>query len=166
MDVLNPEYVSLEGMQRWAHDLIKSRPHDFTIGDDQLHRWWIVPRNQGCNVYLHVILKSDDDRAMHDHPWASTSYILEGSYIEVTPEGRFVREAGRIGHRDAEAMHRLEVPEGGYAISLFITGPKVREWGFDCPQGWVHWQDFCNPDNHGQRGRGCGEHDAREVDHG
>lgn len=151
------DYATLDEMRAWAHSIMSSRQHDFTIGDDQLRRWWVIPRNQGCNVYLHHILKSDDDRALHDHPWPSTSHILEGSYIEVTPEGRFMREAGYIGHPSAEAMHRLEVPEGGEAISLFITGPKVRDWGFDCPNGWVPWQIFCDPNDVGKRGRGCGE---------
>jgi hypothetical protein len=36
-----------------------------------------------------------------------------------------------------------------------MTGPKVREWGFLCPNGWRHWTDFLDADNPGQPGRGC-----------
>ena len=151
-----PDYTDLAGMKAWARDVMERAP-DFIIGDNYLRRWWIIPRNEGCNVYLHEILHSDDDRALHDHPWANTSYLIEGSYIEHTPDGRFVREAGSIVHRKAEASHRLEVPAEGRAVSLFITGPKVRDWGFHCPKGWVRWQDFVEPGDSSQVGRGCGE---------
>ena len=152
--------ADLWDMQRWAEGIIASLPHDFNIGDNYLRRWWILPRNDYCNVYLHEILKSDIDRAMHDHPWASTSFIISGGYIEHTPEGTFERQAGDVVSRAANALHRLEVPEGsGGAVSLFMTGSKVREWGFDCEHGWVHWMDFTHPGDSSRVGRGCGEHD-------
>ncbi len=62
--------------------------------------------------------------------------------------------------RPADALHRLEVIPGERAISLFVTGPRVREWGFACPHGWVHWRDFTSPDDSSKTGRGCGEPDA------
>ena len=151
--------ATLPEMQAWARRLMKRKP-DFVIGADYLRRWWVIPRNPWCNVYLHDIRKSDDDRAFHDHPWMNTSFLIEGSYIEHTPEGRFERKAGDYVIRGAQQMHRLEVLPGQSAISLFITGPKLREWGFACPQGWVHWQDFTDENDSSQTGRGCGEHDA------
>lgn len=149
--------ATLPEMQAWAESAMTRAP-DFVIGDDYLRRWWMVPRNEGCNIYLHEIRRSDDDRALHDHPWANTSFLLRGGYIEHTPAGPFIRRAGDVVTREAETLHRLEVIPGQSAVSLFITGPKVREWGFACPQGWVHWRDFTDPDNPGQSGRGCGEH--------
>ena len=71
-----------------------------------------------------------------------------------------MRRAGDVISRPAEALHRLEVAPGSGAVSLFITGPKVREWGFDCGHGWVHWKDFTNPNDSSQTGRGCGEVDS------
>lgn len=149
--------ADLGAMQSWARELIGSRDPDFVIGDDYLRRWWVIPRNPWVNVYLHDIRKSDDDRALHDHPWSNTSFLIEGSYWEITPEGSFLRRAGDVVTRAADQMHRLEVVPGLSAISLFITGPKVREWGFDCPQGWVHFLDFTNEYDPSQIGRGCGE---------
>ncbi|WIW89312.1 hypothetical protein K3M67_04870 [Sphingobium sp. V4] len=134
-----------------------AREPDFIIGDNYMRRWWVIPRNKSCNVYLHEILHSDDDRAMHDHPWANTSLVIAGSYIEHTPEGAFVRRAGDVVQRSAESLHRLEVIPGERAISLFMTGPVVREWGFACPNGWVHWREFVDDRDTGQIGRGCGE---------
>lgn len=149
--------ATLADLQAWARDVMASREPDFVIGDNYLRRWWLVPRNDGCNVYLHEINKSDDDRALHDHPWANTSMLLFGSYIEHTPDGSFTRVAGDVVTREAEAAHRLEVNPGDAAISLFITGPKVRDWGFHCPNGWVLWSDFVDDRDKGQVGKGCGE---------
>lgn len=147
-------YSNLGDIQAWARGKMQRTP-DFVIGDDYLRRWWIVPRNEGCNVYLHEILHSDDDRALHDHPWDNTSMLLEGSYIEHIPEGSFERTVGSIVSRKASDAHRLEIPEGGRAVSLFITGPRIREWGFHCPQGWRVWTEFVDSRDSGQIGKGC-----------
>ncbi len=40
--------------------------------------------------------------------------------------------------------------------SLFITGRKVRTWGFWCPQGFVPWHEFVDQTDSGNIGRGCG----------
>lgn len=148
----------LEGLVTWAEEIIESRPADFIIGDDYLRRWWVIPRNKLQNVYLHEINKSDDERAFHDHPWDNTSLLLRGSYIEHTPEGIFERLPGEIIHRPAKALHRLVVPDNAQVLSLFVTGPVVREWGFDCPQGWRHWKEFTayeQDGTSGKIGRGC-----------
>lgn len=150
--------ADLPAMQAWAEGLMASRPADFVIGHDYLRRWWVLPRNEYSNVYLHDIRASDDDRAFHDHPWSNTSILLLGSYIEHTPTGRYVRKAGDVIERKGKDLHRLEVIPGERAISLFMTGPAHREWGFSCEQGWVHWRDFVNERDTGQIGRGCGEH--------
>jgi hypothetical protein len=147
-------YADAVAMREWANSVMERAP-DFVIGDNYLRRWWVVPRNEGCNIYLHEILHSDDDRALHDHPWDNTSMLLDGSYIEHTPEGIFERVAGSIVTRNATDAHRLEVPEGGRAVSLFITGPKLREWGFHCPNGWRLWTEFVDTRDSGQVGRGC-----------
>lgn len=151
-------YASIEDMQAWAEKLMLSRNADFVIGDGYLFRWWVIPRNEMYNVYLHDIRKSDDDRAMHDHPWENTSLLISGGYIEHTPDGIFERKVGDIVHRKPTDLHRLEVMPGQRAISLFATGPKVRNWGFQCPKAWVPWEEFTDPDNPAEIGRGCGEH--------
>ena len=84
---------------------------------------------------LHEILRSDDDRAGHDHPWSNTSYIIDGGYDEVVyyrdqpwQEAHVLsRKPGEWVSRDARNTHRLIVPAGGRCVSLFLTGPKVRE---------------------------------------
>lgn len=151
------------------------RPPDFVIGpkdDPYLRRWWIIPRNRFFNIYLHHIRHSDDDMALHDHPWWNCSIVLSGCYVEVVPEKgfshgvlrRLMRLPGSITFRRASAAHRLEVPDGVTAWTLFITGPVIREWGFHCPNGWVHWKDFVDESDTGAVGRGCGEHDVPRAD--
>lgn len=142
------------------------RPPDFVIGPKDspyLRRWWVIPRNRWFNIYLHNILHDDDDRALHDHPWANMSLVLKGGYWEVTPTGKFWRGRGSIVFRRATEAHRLALSwdsrttYGSPCWTLFITGPVVREWGFHCRTHWVHWREFVNSRDSGLVGRGCGE---------
>lgn len=151
------EYANLTDLGTWAAVLMARAP-DVVIGDPAapyMRRWWVIPRNEHCNVYLHEILRSDDDRALHDHPWGNTSLLIAGRYVEHTPEGSFLRERGWSGTREASAAHRLEILPGESSLSLFITGPKVRDWGFHCPKGWVPWQQFTGGAHGELVGRGC-----------
>jgi hypothetical protein len=136
------------------------RPADFVIGptdNPYLLRWYVIPRNKHFNIYLHNVLRSDDDRALHDHPWKSLSLVLRGRYVEVTSKGQAAKSAGSIIYRSETHSHRLEVYPGETCWTLFCTGPWLREWGFHCPRGWVPWQQFVDQTDHGNVGRGCGE---------
>ena len=141
--------------------LIEANTHrqpDFIIGDREhpyLLRWWLNKEADASSVYLHQILRDDDDRALHDHPWDSTSIVLKGVLRERYLDGRS-RELGpgTIASRKAEDAHRLEIVDGP-VWTLFITGQRRREWGFYCPQGWRHWKDFVDPTDPGQPGPGC-----------
>lgn len=146
------------------HVMLRRRP-DLVIGGPllpYLMRWYVIPRNPVLNIYLHRFLRSDDDRALHDHPWVNASYLLEGSYTEHTIaaggiHNRHERRAGAIVLRGPRAAHRIELNNVGPCTTLFITGPRMRDWGFHCPAGWVHWRRFTDPRDEGAIGRGCGE---------
>ena len=141
----------------WLLCWIRFRPH-FVIGvkdNPYMLRWWIFPRNKWFGVYLHKFLHDDDDRAMHDHPWYSISFVLWGSYIEHTPDGKKVYSPGSIILRSALHRHRVELINNRPVWTLFFTGWRVREWGFWCPQGFVLWRDFVAADNAGEIGKGC-----------
>lgn len=151
-------------MKRFADWLIartSRRLPDFTIGNARrpyLLRWYLTERHRCGGGYLHNFRRSDDDSALHDHPWPSCSIILRGSYYEVMPafprlwpEDRTTiiryRRAGDIVFRGAMTPHRVVLPEddSGDPIecwSLFLVGPRLRDWGFWCPQGWRHWEEF------------------------
>ena len=157
---------------------ITRRAPDVVIGGHDrpyLRRWWVIPRNPVFNVYLHEFLRSDDDRALHDHPWANCSVLLRGSYVEHTIaaggiERREQLQAGAVRIRwTGRLAHRIELLQQPRADgqlktedapqpcwTLFITGPRYRSWGFHCPrQGWVHWRDFTAQDDPGMVGKGC-----------
>jgi hypothetical protein len=142
---------------------VAKRPPDQIIGGDHdpyLKRWFLIPRNPlGVNIYFHAFLRSDDDRALHDHPWANCSVLLAGEYTEHTiAEGgihhRVVRQEGDVVFRRALQAHRVELHDGP-VFTLFLTGPKTRSWGFHCPQRWVPWREFCDIKDSGLVGKGC-----------
>ncbi len=164
-------------LKKWFVGWLHGGPH-FIVGDPAnpyLHRWYIIPRNDWCCIYLHKFLRDDDDRAMHDHPWYSLSFLLRGRYLEqmdtvsmfgepgvgkrMRSWGWFFKGMGGfpIVFRRATHRHRVELLDGKPVWTLFITGPRVREWGFHCPGRWVHWKDFVDSTNTGNIGRGCGE---------
>lgn len=142
---------------------LPKRPPDFIIGtreDPHIRRWWIIPRNPLLNVYLHQVLRSDAD-TLHDHPWWNCSIILDGGYGEELPGNRFKwRNKGDVIVRGGKDAHRLIIISGWaeYAVTLFITGPRFREWGFHCPKGWVPWHQYVDKrDGVSAVGGGCGE---------
>lgn len=155
-----------EFLRAWLHERIDriavSRAPDFIIGgadDPYLRRWWVIPRNRYFNIYLHHFCRSDDDRALHDHPWWNCSILIAGAYTEHTIAAggvniRTVYSAGALKLRGAKSAHRVELHQGP-CWTVFITGPILRRWGFHCPQGWRHWKQFVDGRDNGQIGRGC-----------
>jgi hypothetical protein len=57
------------------------------IGTPYMDRF--VLQTPWFEVRLHHILRSDDDRALHDHPFSFTSLLLTGGYREVRPVAKF-----------------------------------------------------------------------------
>jgi hypothetical protein len=155
----------------WPLCLTFPRKPDFiigSVGDTYVERWWVIPRNRLFNIYLHHFIRSDDDRAFHDHPWVNCSVLLRGSYVEVTPPDpatrapgdlipdRAIRRPFRPVLRGARAAHRVELIDGRPVWTLFLTGPTRRSWGFLCPNGWRHWQEFITVRDGGNSlGKGC-----------
>jgi hypothetical protein len=98
-----------------------------------MRRYKLV-RTRWGNVYLHEILRSDEDNCLHDHPWSFVSLILWGGYREQLPSGKFWRRPGRFMVRPARTAHRVEVDRPAW--SLVIVGKKSRAWGFFGRDGW------------------------------
>ena len=94
----------------------------------------IVWPSSRCAIYLHRFHRSDEDRALHNHPWRwALSLVLVGGYSEERRIGdRVVRRLVRplrfnwIGH---DTYHRVDLIEDD-AWSIFIVGPKVSSWEF------------------------------------
>ena len=91
-------------------------------------------------LYLHHILRSDEDAELHDHPWGFTSLVLWAGYREVLPGGeRVVRPMSLVRHA-ATDRHRLILKEPAW--TLVKKTPRLREWGFWTADGWMKWTDF------------------------
>lgn len=164
---------------------VTRRPPDFVIGGPDrpyLRRWWLTPWSRWGrdnpttrlqrigsalarllpSAYLHQFLRSDDDRALHDHPWSSLSILLRGYYVEHTIAAGGIRHERLLVTGDwrlrlsGRLAHRVELPHGEPCWTLFVIGPKYRAWGFHCPdEGWIPWQRFTAPDDKGAVGPGC-----------
>lgn len=132
------EYLT-QKLIRWA---IRRSP-DFTVGpqgNPYLDRWHILPRNRWCNLYLHRISRSDEP-VHHDHEYVSCSLVLRGGYREHFLQGERLCREGDLVCRKAATMHWLELyqwPLSRPCWTLFLTGPRVRSWGFLVQGVWVH----------------------------
>lgn len=116
-------------------------PERATIpGDDgkpKFHRYYILGTGKTFGLFLHHFVRSDAPRQFHDHPWSwGVSIILRGGYLEE----RRRRDGGAVTRRHRKpgrcnvllpgVFHRVEVCENRPAWTLFLHGPKVRDWGF------------------------------------
>jgi len=122
-------------------------------GKPYLYRWHITDHEEkSAKVFLHIQVSDDPERPLHDHPWDNVTVMLAGGYHEIMSmsDGEpqpgttttFIRSAGDVIYRKARWAHRLILPNGWkYAMTLFTVGPKVRNWGFWYPDGWVSYDD-------------------------
>ena len=93
------------------------------------------------NVFVHKFLKSDPDD-VHDHPWPYFTLILRGGYWEHTPEGKLWRQPGHFRFCSPKSLHRIELEPGVDTWTLFVPGPKLREWGFIREGEWVQHEQY------------------------
>src|SRR6266576_3765132 len=103
-----------------------------------LTRWYLI-RTRFVGVFLHRFHRSDEDRALHDHPWNFITIILWRGYLEHSPTGTRRLWPGTIHWRPATWRHRAELIDGKSAWTLIIRFREHRMWGFWMPQGFVPW---------------------------
>lgn len=134
-------------------------------GDPYLVRYTIIS-TRWFRLFVHKILRSDDDRDLHDHPWPFWTLILWGHYTEFVPVdnppmfdhcGKMIVKSRRFGpgslirHRASDS-HRLELDQDKMpwtsvfvpVWTLFWAGSRSRDWGFHTPDGWVQWEEYVN----------------------
>jgi hypothetical protein len=109
-----------------------------------LTRWHLIPRNRWLNLYLHKFVHGDDERALHDHPWASASLILEGRYIEHTSEWFPAFENKQLGTYVLAMSDMFSPQDGRTYVEGSVTansGLREGENRFDYTQEF-HAGDF------------------------
>ena len=134
------------GRKRIVMDRVNDEPY--------LERYYVFLKDRGVfpfNVFLHKFLKSDPDD-VHDHPWPYATLILKGGYWEWVPEfdeqgtkiseRKIWRGAGHFRISSAKSFHRVELEPGVTAWSIFMPGPKQREWGFLRQGKWIQWEKY------------------------
>lgn len=116
-------------------------------GSPYMDRWWLIKARWitgGWGIRVHHIRSSDDDRALHDHPWAWGTIICKSGYFEVLAvfetrvaaanaarawgftwlyekqTGKYVMGRhlfpGSVTWRTPEAFHRLRLYEAGGSV--------------------------------------------------
>lgn len=97
------------------------------------------------SVRVHHILREDQDRHMHDHPWDARTVILRGWYIERRQQRflvGFMREVGDTATVNFGEYHTItDVPSDG-VWTLFITFGYQGTWGFEVDGVKVPWREY------------------------
>lgn len=90
----------------------------------------------GYSIRIHWWIRSDDKRHMHNHPWWFRTFVLYGSYIDVSlQDGKIVRDKLSLfstRFRKPEHLHYVEIPKKG-CLTVLITGRMAHQWRF-----WVN----------------------------
>ncbi len=109
-------------------------------------KWHVEGLPIGCSFHSFTL---PDDGDPHDHPWAFSSHILSGSYVEdvYALDGtvvRFRRCAGTVHQVPATRIHRIVQLPQGPCLTLVRAGPWEREprfWRFDGEARSRQWNE-------------------------
>ena len=98
--------------------------------------------NRWFKVLWHKFLPGASDRAAHDHPRSFLTFVLQGGYDDIKPDGTiYCVYAPTIRYRSATHSHITEVGPHG-ATTLVLMGPLRRDWGFWHDGRWYPWRVF------------------------
>jgi hypothetical protein len=150
-------------------------------------RWWLFnpysrethkPARWWCpwSFRIHHIMRHDEDRDLHDHPWDARTIILGGWYVEQRqagdewkksvmsglvpdPDPKFVnwikqeaceyirRDAGDTARLMHGEYHRIHQISPGGVYTLFITSKWRGDWGFLVNGVKVPWRKYTGTDS-------------------
>jgi hypothetical protein len=144
---------------KWFLDLLERMGRKRIVMDRQsdepyLERYYLFLKDRDrfpFNVFLHKFLKGDPDD-VHDHPWPYATLILKGGYYEWLPQfdskGNKIAEMcvwrgpGSFRICRANSYHRIELDPSVTAWTLFMPGPKKRDWGFLVNNKWIQHEQY------------------------
>jgi len=108
-------------------------------------------------IYIHHICRSDEDTDPHDHPWHFQSFMLSGSYMEMSrlyPNFNAIYyqhfHEGDVIKRHAEDVHKITLmtPE---VWTLVFTSGREREWGYRLNgEAWIDHKSYRQLKNEGK----------------
>ena len=144
---------------KWFLDLLERMGRKRIVMDRQsdepyLERYYLFLKDRDrfpFNIFLHKFLKGDPDD-VHDHPWPYATLILKGGYYEWLPQfdskGNKIAEMcvwrgpGSFRVCRANSYHRIELDPSVTAWTLFMPGPKKRDWGFLVNNKWIQHEQY------------------------
>ena len=106
-------------------------------GADKRKGWGWLP-----SVRIHHIMREDQDRDLHDHPWNARTIVLQGGYTEDRNGTHFVRIPGDTATLRFEEYHRINYVTDGGVYTIFITWKQRGEWGFNVNGKKVPWREY------------------------
>lgn len=102
-------------------------------------KYWFIP----FSIRIHHIMRADNDRHLHDHPFNARTWIMRGGYEEIRlrgfwpiyPTGEFLHEEiqrfpGDTSTLGFEKYHKITKVADGGALTFFAFGPYKGDWGF------------------------------------
>lgn len=177
-------FASYPGLVDWVIRRAQRTPYSHIMSADgqsrYMGRWWLF--NPYCkdaqgnatparwawlpSMRVHHIMRPDQDRDLHDHPWNARTIVLRGWYSEERPVDEFFYNPGWTGQveRDGEMRdvfmrragytgrllfgqyHRISAVSEGGVWTLFITWRYRGTWGFLVDGKKVPWRTYLGID--------------------
>jgi hypothetical protein len=102
----------------------------------KMRRFYVVGSGDTYGIMLHHFVSDEEAHTFHDHPWRwGVSVMLWGGYFEERLERddrqrtRWVAP-GRLNFLRGDRFHRVALGGGRPAWTLFVHGPRAKQWGF------------------------------------
>ena len=104
-------------------------------GEIHFRRWRIF-ETPWLRLYVHQILKADEDMFEHTHPWNLATLILRGSYVEFSQGAITLRRPGHFAYRKHDVPHKIgAVNQPTWTLALAIGSRK--KWGYKMSEGVI-----------------------------
>lgn len=126
-------------------------------------RRWRILATPWFNIYIHNILRSDEDADPHDHPWSFLSIILWGGYMEAWlgayedwryHEGQALRNSrrspGTMVYHHAKDFHKITLLKDSAWTLVFTFGKRRPSWGYQTRHGWIDHKAYRQLKNEGK----------------
>jgi hypothetical protein len=161
-NILEHEFTFIEKLITFILRCVRLRKDVFvnivkTVGGLRLlylRRWFVWETKTG-NLYLHRIVRPDDDDSPHDHPWKFSSLILWGGYFDMAYKvvqgltSKYLictveqTKLFHIYHRPATHLHKVLLFKPSWSLVWVGKYDTVREWGFTLMDGtFVPWREY------------------------
>lgn len=149
--------LSVSFIADYLIDKAKKTPYiNIAKGDDvYMERYWLfnpLDVETKCIKYswipfsirIHKILKEDQDRHMHDHPWDCRTFILKGQYLEERVDGVYARREGTTATIAFDDYHKILHVYGDCVYTMFVTGKYKGVWGFLVDGIKIKYKEYLN----------------------